>query len=325
MRLSVVIPVFNEAEAVPHLLSALRPVLSPLDNEYELLFVDDGSRDHTLLVLAQAAQQDARIKIVSFTRNFGHQAAITAGLDFASGNAVIVMDADLQDPPELLPEMLRLFEEEGYEIVSPQRTARDETWFKRRSAALFYSLMRTLVDQRLAPEVGDFRLLSQRVVMALRQLREQHRFMRGLVAWLGIREAIVPFERRSRIAGATKYPLWKMARFSWTAISSFSAIPLRFSVLLGAVASIGAMIYLVYALFIAFIAQRAVHGWTSLVALQCLFCGTTLVCIGLIGDYVARIYDESKGRPLYIVNSAVNLADLPTPCRAIVFHPPSQC
>lgn len=321
MKLSLVIPVLNESEALPLLLRALAPVLASIDCDHEILFVNDGSTDDTLDLLSRAAAADPRIKVLSFSRNFGHQAAITAGFDFSTGDAVVVMDADLQDPPELLPEMVRLYRE-GYDVVSPQRVSRPgDTWFKRKTAALFYLLMRNLVDRRIPAEVNDFRLLSRSAVIALRQFREQHRFVRGMIAWLGLREAMLPFERRARAAGQTKFGLTKMLRFSWVAICSFSALPLRMTMWLGLATSAIGMGYLCWAVYMDLVRQRVVWGWTSIVFLQCLFFGVTLVCISLIGDYVARIYEESKQRPLYVVNRAVNLAEAPETARAVFLAP----
>jgi glycosyltransferase involved in cell wall biosynthesis len=306
MTLSVVIPVYNEAKAIPHLLAALQSVLARLDCEHEILLIDDGSKDDSLRLLELAAAGDSRVKVFSFSRNFGHQAAITAGLDFATGDAVVVMDADLQDPPEVLLEMVTLYEK-GYDIVSAQRLDRDgDSLFKRWTAACFYWLMKAMVDERLTPEVGDFRLFSREALTAIRSFREQHRFVRGLVSWLGLKEAIVPFHRKSRVAGETKYPLWRMLHFAWTAISSFSALPLRISTVLGfSLCAIG-FIYLFYILYAALVQHAVIPGWTSLVALQCVFSGVTLLGLGLIGDYVARIYEESKQRPLYVVSRVIN-------------------
>lgn len=309
MKLSVVIPVFNEEAVLPLTLAKLRTVLNGLDCDYEVIFVNDGSRDASLEVLARESAEDSRVKVVSFSRNFGHQAAVTAGLDFATGDAVVVMDADLQDPPELLPRMLELYRE-GYDVVSPQRVSREgETWFKKQTAAAFYGLMRRLADTDMPAQVGDFRLLSRGAVRAMRQLREQHRFMRGMVSWLGLREALLPFERQRRAAGETKYPLWKMLRFSWTAISSFSAVPLRLTMALGLATVAFAFGYLFYVLLIHFLGRPVVWGWTSLALLQCFFSGLTLICIGLMGDYMARMYEEIKGRPLYVTNRIVNLSE----------------
>src|SRR5438132_1139318 len=207
MHLSIVIPVYNEIESLPALVSSLGRVMNSARYTHEIIFVDDGSTDGTTDLLWQMARENPSVKVLFFSRNFGHQAAITAGLDFASGNAIAVMDADLQDPPELLPEMVTLLEQ-GYDVVSAQRMTRaGDGPVKRYTARLFYWIIRKLVDKRIQPEVGDFRLFSRRALMALRQLREQHRFMRGIVAWLGLKEAILPYNRNPRAAGTTKYPM----------------------------------------------------------------------------------------------------------------------
>ena len=321
LKLSLIIPVFNEEAVLPITLQKLRSVLSRMVCDYEIIFVNDGSCDGSLEVLATESALDDRIKVLSFSRNFGHQVAITAGLDFATGDAVIVMDCDLQDPPELLPTMVDLYHE-GYDVVSPQRVSRhSDTWFKRTTAGFFYSLMQRLADTPLPAEVGDFRLLSRRAVLAMRQLREQHRFMRGMVAWLGLPEAFVPFERQHRAAGETKYPLLKMLCFSWTAITSFSAAPLRMTIGLGFAAVAFAVCYLIYATIVALFLKHTVWGWTSLVFLQCLFFGTTLICIGLTGEYVARIYEEAKKRPLYVVEHVLNLSLPSDTSRMVVIEP----
>jgi len=305
MLLSVIIPVFNEAPTLPILFERLRSALCDLD--WEVVFVNDGSTDSSLDILQMAAMMDGRVKVLSFPRNFGHQAAITAGLDFAQGDAVAVMDADLQDPPEILPRMLSLLQQ-GYDVVSPQRVSREgDTFFKRWTAALFYQFMARIGDGRLTAEVGDFRLFSRRAVLAIRSFREQHRFMRGLVAWLGFKEAVMPFERQPRAAGETKYPLIKMLRFAWTAVSSFSALPLRLSVAAGAILSCAGFIYLFYVVYLALWTKTLVPGWASVVILQCIFSGIILLALGMIGDYVARNYEESKNRPLYIVTDAFNV------------------
>jgi polyisoprenyl-phosphate glycosyltransferase len=307
MRLSVVIPVFNEEPGIAALLNALHAALDHSDYEYEIVFVNDGSTDGTLEVLGECAARDSAIKIISFGRNFGHQAAITAGLDFASGDAVVVMDADLQDPPELIPEMVRLYED-GYDVVSPQRTSRkSDPFLKRFTAAAFYLLMRKFVHPRLQREVGDFRLFSASAVGAIRSLRERHRFMRGMIASLGLKEIVLPFERGERAAGETKYPFRKMLWFSWTAITSFSGLPLRLTLGFGLVLVAFSIVYLVFALYAALFRHETVPGWTSLVLLQCLFSGSIMIAVGLLGDYVARIYDETKARPLYVVDALRNI------------------
>ena len=308
MLLSIVIPAYNEEEVLPVLLRSMGQVMEKLDCEYELVFVNDGSRDRTLPMLLEAAAGDQRIKVLSLSRNFGHQIAITAGLDFAAGDAVVVMDADLQDPPEILMEMVKLYRE-GYDVVSAQRISRQgDSFYKLVTASFFYWLMRKAVDERLVPEVGDFRLFSRGAILAIRGFREQHRFMRGLVAWLGLKEAILPFHRQSRAAGVTKYPTWKMIRFAWTAITSFSGLPLRACMLAGAGLTFFGFVYFIYVAFLTiFYPQATVRGWTTLVFFQVLFSGATLLAIGLVGDYIARIYEESKNRPLYVLQHMVNL------------------
>ena len=311
MRLSIVVPVFNELAVLPKLLSTLERVMAGTGHDYEIVIVDDGSTDGTAQALRSAAAADPRIKVLFFGRNFGHQAAITAGLDLAAGDAVAVIDGDLQDPPELLPEMLELLGH-GYDVVSAQRTVRDgETFIKRATARLFYWMMRRLVDERLQPEVGDFRMFSRRAVGAIRQLREQHRFMRGMVAWLGLKEVILPYHRNARVAGSTKYSTLKMLRFAWTAISSFSALPLRLTVWFGFLVTLIGFGYAFYSIFAEMILHTTVPGWTSLVCLNIVFSGATLMAIGLVGDYIARIYEEAKGRPLYVVTESANMDNRP--------------
>jgi len=321
MLLSIVIPVYNEREMLPTLLAALRRTLGN-DCPYELIFVDDGSNDGTSDALRRVAGEDSRVKALFFSRNFGHQVAITAGLDFASGDAVAIMDADLQDPPELLPQMLELLGE-GYDVVSAQRLTREGDGFmKRHTAGMFYWLIRKLVDDRIQSEVGDFRMFSRRAVTAIRSLREQHRFMRGMVAWLGLREVILPYHRNARVAGKTKYSTVKMLRFAWTAVTSFSALPLRLSVFFGFFVAACGLAVGAYSIFAERILKATVPGWTSLVCLNIIFSGVTLVAIGLVGEYVAHIYEESKGRPLYVVSDSANVNTVrPDIAKAVILPP----
>ena len=310
MLLSIVIPAWNEAESLPLLLARLRTVLTHQDCDYEILVINDGSRDGTAAFLAKEAATDSRLKVLEFSRNFGHQMAVTAGLDYARGDAVVVMDADLQDPPELLGDMIERYRE-GFDVVSAQRISRKgDGIFKRTTAALFYRMMCKLVDDRLTEDVGDFRLLSRGAVMALRQFRESHRFLRGLIAWLGLNEAIVPFHREARAAGESKYPLLKMLRLAWTAVTSFSAMPVRLIGAIGVILSIGGFFYLGYAIYAALILKTVVQGWTTLIALQCLFSGAILLSLGLIGDYVGRLYEEIKQRPLYVLKHTYNIPEI---------------
>ena len=313
--LSIVVAAYNEEQSLRLLVPALRASLDSQPFTYEVIFVDDGSSDGTGGVAKEFAASDPRIRYLRFSRNFGQQAAITAGLDASRGDAVVVMDADLQDPPELLPEMVRLHLQ-GYEVVSAQRSRRDgESAVKLITARLFYGLMRRFVDERMKPEVGDFRLYGPRAAAALRSMREQHRFLRGMAAWAGFKEVILPFDRPARGAGETKFGMWKMLKFAWTGISSFSALPLRASLLLGIATAGAGFLYLGYTLYAALVLHATVQGWASLIAVQVIFSGVTLVALGLLGEYVARIYEESKGRPLYLVEESVNLDDAATPAR----------
>jgi len=304
---SVAIPAYNEEQTLPALIAALRNVLDPMDIDYELLFVNDGSTDRTPAILQEYAERDPRIKVLSFSRNFGHQAAVTAALDFAEGDAVVIMDADMQDPPELLPQMFDLFRQ-GYDVVSPQRIARDgDSLLKRLAIRSFYWIMRKMVDKRLVSEVGDFRLYSRAAVLAIRNFREQHRFIRGLVAWLGLKEAIVPLHRQARIAGKSKYSWWKLWRLAWAGIASFSALPLRLSLAAGSLCTTVSLIGFLYAAYLRISLHKPPALWAMVLLLQCFFAGLILLAIGFVGDYLARIYEETKDRPLYVIGSYENL------------------
>jgi glycosyltransferase involved in cell wall biosynthesis len=320
MLLSLVVPVYNEEEAIPALMARLRPMMGSLDWECEVVFVNDGSEDGTALILELLSNTDPRIKVLTFSRNFGHQVAITAGLDFASGDAVVVIDADLQDPPELIPDMLRLVGD-GFDVVSAQReTRRGDGLFKRSTATAFYWFMRHAVDRRMQSEVGDFRMFSRDAVLAIRRFREQHRFMRGLVAWLGLREVIIPFQREERSYGTTKYPLLKMLQLAWTAVSSFSTLPLRISTNVGFLITLFGLAYFCYSLFVSMVEKTALPGWTSLVCLQIIFSGTILMAVGVVGNYVARIYEESKQRPLYVISGQHNVTAASVPGRGLLLE-----
>ncbi len=324
MLLSIVLPVYNEQEVLPALLEVLPAVLKKIGCDYELIFIDDGSRDATRSILNKAAELDSRVKVLGFSRNFGQQAAITAGLDFSNGDAVVVMDADLQDPPELLESMIDQFKQ-GFDVVSTQRIARDgESVFKKVTASAFYSLMQKAVDERLPPQCGDFRLFSRGAVQAIRKFREQHRFMRGLVAWLGLRETIIRFHRPARAAGETKYSPIKLFKLAWTAISSFSAMPLKACLFAGLMITLFGIGYSFYAIYAAIFVMTTAPGWSSLVCFQLLFNGATLTAVGLVGDYVGRIYDESKQRPLYVLGDSVNIQTSGCAHRVVWINPPDD-
>ena len=298
---SLVVPVFNEAAVLPMLIPRLRACLDSLPGGGEICFVNDGSEDGTAAWLDAEGRSDPRIVVIDLSRNFGHSIAITAGLDHARGDAVVVMDCDLQDPPELITQMVGLYRQ-GFDVVhARRRTRRGESPFKRLTARLFYWSMRLAAERSPEPHVGEFRLMSRQVVDALQALRERHRLVRGLVAWVGFRQTVIDFERPARAAGTTKYPVLKMVALAWDGMTSLSAAPLRVATLLGIVALFCGAVYAGLAIYIGFFKGLGVPGWTSLVIINILFSGVVLICLGLVGEYVARIFDEVKARPLYLV------------------------
>jgi dolichol-phosphate mannosyltransferase len=307
--LSLVIPIYNEQDAIPYLVDQVKALLDLVPAAAEVVLVNDGSSDASISMLLEISAQDRRFKVVSLARNFGHQAAATAGLDAAVGDAVVLMDADLQDPPELVLEMLREYQK-GYDVVYAQRTGREgEGFFKRITAWLFYRLMKILVYKDLPADVGDFRLVSRRCLDALNAMRETHRFLRGMVSWVGFPQTAVPFRRRPRVAGHTKYSPGRMFLFAWTAALSFSPFPVRLSFVLGAALfSIGGA-YALYALGRIVLGLYIVPGWASVIMVNCVTAGSIMMAIGVIGEYVARIFEEVKNRPLYIVSYRANFED----------------
>lgn len=307
MNLSLVIPVYNEEDVIPALYERLCSLAERMNLAMEWVFVNDGSSDGTLARLLVFAHRDSRVKVVNLSRNFGHQVAVTAGMDLVRGEAVVIMDADLQDPPELIQGMYERFLE-GYDVVYAKRRQRKgEGWFKRVSARVFYWVMRKTVHRELPANVGDFRLMSRAVVDVLRLLPERHRFMRGLVTWIGFRQTAVEFDRPARAAGKTKYPFWKMMWFALDAITSFSYVPLRLSIIVGLLVELLALLFLCYNIYLYFFTQRLVQGWTSIIGLLTLLMGALMIAVGALGEYVGRIHEEVKRRPLYIVSDTVNL------------------
>ena len=299
--LSIVIPIFNEEEALPFLVPRLQNLIDSLPMAAEIIFVNDGSSDRGLDFLVDVASMDPRIQVLGLARNFGHQIAATAGLDHARGDAIVLMDADLQDPPELIHDMLAKFEE-GYDVVYAQRVDRSgEGVAKRVTAWVFYRVMRALIHKDLPVDVGDFRLISRQCLDALVSMRELHRFLRGMVAWLGFPQTAVPFKRPARVAGTTKYPFRKMVRLAWNAAVSFSPLPLRLSLWLGFLLTGISASYGFYALVRMLFGYYAVPGWTSSIVVSCLIGGAVMVSIGIQGEYVGRLFEEIKARPLYVL------------------------
>ena len=309
--LSLVIPIYNEEAVIPELDRRLKAVLagwSDLVDSWEVVFINDGSTDGSLKQLRTMAAPDPRYKVLSFARNFGHQMAITAGMDRAEGDAVVIMDADLQDPPEVVREMIGLWRE-GFDVVYGVRRKRaGETFFKKLTAAAFYRVLRAMMGGISIPaDAGDFRLLSRPVVLAMRALKERHRFVRGMVSWVGFRQTAAYYDREARFAGETKYPLRKMIRFAVDGITSFSIVPLRFATWLGIFAGLVAVVIALWAIYIKIFVSGAVQGWTTIMIVVALGASAQLLMIGVLGEYVGRIYEEVKRRPLYLIAEEINV------------------
>ena len=299
--LSVVVPCFNEEPVIRETHDQLVSTLQRLDDtSFEILYIDDGSRDGTLPILREIQRGDLRVRVVSFSRNFGHQVAVTAGLEHAAGDAVVLIDADLQDPPEVILTMVERWQA-GVDVAYGVRTEREgETPFKLWTAKVFYRTLNWLSDVDIPLDTGDFRLMDRQVVDALLAMPERDRFVRGMVAWVGFRQEAVPYRRAARFAGSTKYPLKKMLRFASDGILSFSLVPLRLAVYMGFVASGLALIGILYALLLRLFTEVWVTGWTLLFIAVLFLGGVQLLFLGVIGEYLGRVYGEVKHRPLYL-------------------------
>ncbi|MBV9636678.1 MAG: glycosyltransferase family 2 protein [Methylobacteriaceae bacterium] len=304
-KYSLVIPIFNEEAVLPLLLHRLDQLLARLDAAAEVIFVDDGSRDCSSIVLAALARANPAYKYIGLSRNFGHQVAITAGMDRARGEAVIVMDGDLQDPPEVVLEMIAKWQE-GFEIVYAQRLTREgESRFKRATANLFYRLAGRLASIEIPTNVGDFRLIDRKVLDAFSTMREKDRFVRGMFAWMGFRQTAVTFDRPLRAAGETKYPLRKMLSLAASGIVGFSDAPLRLALWVGVCVSALAMLFAACVIGLALSHADLVPGWSSTIIITALLSGINMLMTGIMGLYVGRIYNEVKGRPLYLIDKAI--------------------
>jgi dolichol-phosphate mannosyltransferase len=306
--LSIVVPLYNEELVLDALQARLTRVLDHAGLRWEIVMVNDGSTDRTLEKARRLCHVDGRFKLVSFSRNFGHQIAITAGMDKAAGDAVVIIDADLQDPPEVIPRMVEKWVE-GFDVVYGVRTKREgESVFKRLTAAMFYRILRRATSVDIPVDTGDFRLMDRRVVNQLLAMRERFRFVRGMVSWVGFRQCKVEYERAARFAGETKYPLPKMLRFAVDGMLSFSHVPLKLSSMMGFCASALSFVFLTYGIAIRlFFPERAIAGWASVFVAVLFLGGVQLICIGILGEYLGRMYDEVKRRPLYISEEEINL------------------
>jgi glycosyltransferase involved in cell wall biosynthesis len=301
---SVAVPVYNEIESLPELYRRVREVMDGLDEPWELVLIDDGSTDGSTDLIRSLADDDKRLRPVIFARNFGHQIAVTAGLDYSRGEAVVVMDADLQDPPEVIPDLIAKWRE-GYEVVHAVREEREgETLFKKTTAALFYRLINRITDVDIPLDTGDFRLLDRAVVDTLNKMRERHRFPRGMAAWVGFRQVGVPYRRAARFAGETKYPFRKMLRLALNAITGFSYFPLQLATYFGFVCTGISLIAIPVVIALRLAGSQAFLGQATTLIAVLFLGGVQLISLGILGEYVGRLYDEAKGRPLYVVRDA---------------------
>ena len=308
-KYSIVVPVFNEAESLPELYRRMCAVMDGLDGTCELILVNDGSQDGTPQLLRALQTADARVRVLEFSRNFGHQMAITAGLDYAGGSAVVIIDADLQDPPEAIPQLVAKWQR-GAQVVFAVRAKRlGESWLKRSTAAAFYRIINRLTELHIPLDSGDFRLLDRQVVLALREVREHHRFMRGLSVWLGFRQASVQYVRQERFAGVSKYPMRKMMRFAADGITSFSYVPLQLATTLGFIAASMALLGIPAVLLLRLSGYYAFEGQATTLSSVLLLGGVQLIFLGIIGEYLGRIYNEVKKRPLYILSAQLGFTD----------------
>lgn len=303
---SIVVPCYNEEEVIPETYRRLAALADSRPSEkFELLFVDDGSRDRTLAYLREIATQDARVHVIAFSRNFGHQLAVTAGIDHATGDALVLIDADLQDPPEVVADMIDRWRE-GFDVVYGVRTERrGESRFKLATAHIFYRLLNQLSDTPIPLDTGDFRLIDREVADILRRMPERDRFIRGLVSWVGFKQLALPYSRSARFAGSTKYPLRKMLRFASDGMVSFSVKPLKLAITIGVLSAALACFGIIFVLSVRLLTDNWVPGWTATIIAILFLGGIQLLCTGILGEYIGRIYMQSKGRPLYVVKERI--------------------
>ena len=308
-KVSVVIPMYYEEEVAQECYHRMSDVLSKIEGyEYELICVNDGSQDNTLPILEEIAKNDKKVKVISFARNFGHQCAVTAGLKYVTGDCVVIIDADLQDPPELIPEMLKLWEEGNEVIYGKRKTREGESVFKLLTAKMFYKTLNSLSDVDIPKDTGDFRLVDRKVVDVMNSMPEHNKFLRGLWGWIGFKQIPFEYERKERFAGKTKYPLKKMLKLASDGIIGFSTKPLKLVGALGILAIIISMVILIYSLVsYIFGLNQLTAGWTSIMVTVTFLSGVQLLSIWIMSEYIGRIYDESKSRPQYIIEKTINV------------------
>lgn len=301
---SIIAPIYNELENLPVLYQRICEVMDQTNEKWELILIDDGSTDGSTGIIRDLAMKDNKIKPVIFARNFGHQIAVTAGLDYSRGKAVTIIDSDLQDPPEVILELIEKWKQ-GYEVVYAVRSEREgETWFKTFTASLFYRIIYRITDVKIPMDTGDFRLMDRKVVDVMNKMREHHRFLRGMSAWVGFKQVGVEYKRAARMAGSTKYPFKKMLKLALTAITGFSYVPLQLATYLGFISAGIAIITIPIVAILRFAGSQSFFGQASTLIAVLFFGGVQLISLGILGEYIGRIYDEVKGRPLYIVSEA---------------------
>ena len=299
---TIIAPVYNEAESLPVLYQRVKEVMEPTGEPWELMLIDDGSKDGSTDMIRSLAKQDERVRPIIFARNFGHQIAVTAGLDYSRGQAVVIIDSDLQDPPEVILDLIAKWRE-GFEVVYAVRAEREgETWFKTFTASLFYRLIYQITDVKIPLDTGDFRLMDRKVVNVMNSMREKHRFLRGMSAWVGFKQTGVPYKRAARFAGSTKYPFRKMFSLALNAITGFSHFPLQVATYLGFIAALISIIAIPIVVIGRLAGNGAFFGQATTLIAVLFLGGVQLICVGILGEYIGRIYDEVKGRPLYIVS-----------------------
>ena len=301
---TIIAPIYNELESIPELYPRIRDVMDQTGEPWELVLVDDGSTDGSTDVIRKLGDNDERVRPVIFARNFGHQIAVTAGMDFSRGDAVVIIDADLQDPPEVILDLISKWRE-GYQVVYAVREEREgESWFKKTTASFFYRLINRITDVDIPLDTGDFRLMDRKVVQVMNRMREKHRFPRGMSAWVGFRQIGVQYKRKPRFAGETKYPLKKMIRLALNAITSFSYFPLQLATYIGFISAGLSVLAIPVVAILRLVTGTALFGQATTLVIVLFLGGVQLISLGIIGEYIGRIYDEAKGRPLYIVADA---------------------
>lgn len=307
VTLSVVVPLYNEELVIDAMYERLTRALRSCVDTYEIIMVNDGSRDRTLDLALEICRRDKAVKLVNFSRNFGHQIAITAGMDRSCGQCVVVIDADLQDPPEVIAEMLQKWREGCHVVYGLRAQRKGETWFKKFTAKMFYRLLRRMTAVQIPVDTGDFRLIDRRVLSQLHSMREQARFVRGMVSWVGFKQGEVRFVREERFAGETKYPFKKMLKFAVDGVLSFSQVPLKVASAFGFISAAVSFVFICYGLIEKlFFPENVVPGWASTFSAILFIGGVQLICLGILGEYVGRIYEEVKRRPLYVVQDEIN-------------------